>query len=829
MIRRSLLSGLVVGLLVGFSVMAGSLVVPADAASGSAVTVTAAAADPNVATAPFPNLAVTVSQTEDLLSQGIVVSWTGGEKSTRPIAGSNGGANFLQVAQCWGEDPNHPGHPDRTTCQYGAFLTPGSTRDGFVDAANVDAQDAQYTAPGNGSFFDPPYTSVPFVAADGTVVASVVEDANGVNKQVTTVNVNTNQFFTNYTSNEVTWAGSNDNGEGSVKFELQTTLQSPGLGCGQPIVVSGQPTVGQSCWLVIIPRGVGDSGESSIRQSGLFWDSWQHNIAVKLAFKPVGVRCEIGAAERQLAGSELMSGAIASWQPSLCAGTTGAAYVVSTGSEADALLSASQTLPSPLAMTSSPLGMGSADPVRYAPIALSGVALTFSIDRQIISSGSVPQEYMDRATTPFTELKLTPRLVAKLLTGSYYEALPVGADLSHIGYQNTANPGPNARNLTRDPDFLAINDPEWAYQNLAWPSIADLLAPSGRSNIATQLWRYVLADSDAVAFLKGTADPWGMKVNPWYSISASVNPTGTGLQLPTDTFPKADPVEKPATTGSNGTGAINLVTWRPYTSDFEQGAGLTLRGDGQVLGGWDPTVSPAKYLKTPRSLLGEQKVMAVTTAAAAARFQNVTASLLNPGGSYVAPTMASMQAAAAAMTLSSGSTAVYGFDPASTVAKGATTAYPLTMPVYAALNPLQTDAALRATYAAFIRYAVGDGQKPGEDIGQLPAGYAPIPQGWVDQALASATAIQNGISPLAAARVSTGAGGGGSGFGGGFDDASAGGDPQATGEVAGALIGDETPDDPDLEPAAMAIPLGFVAGLAAAIAVPLLPRIRRIF
>ena len=79
--------------------------------------------------------------------------------------------------------------------------------------------------------------------------------------------------------------------------------------------------------------------------------------------------------------------------------------------------------------------------------------------------------------------------------------------------------------------------------------------------------------------------------------------------------------------------------------------------------------------------------------------------------------------------------------------KAATTSYPLTMPVYAALNPRQTDTEARAVYADLIRFAVKDGQEPGTDLGNLPPGYAPLPQSWVDQALAAADLIERG-SPL---------------------------------------------------------------------------------
>ncbi len=87
----------------------------------------------------------------------------------------------------------------------------------------------------------------------------------------------------------------------------------------------------------------------------MWWDAWEHHLAVKLEFKPLGVRCEIGAAERQLAGSELVAGAIASWQPQLCLGENGSPFVLSQGNEADAVVRAAGTEPSPLAFTSRPL------------------------------------------------------------------------------------------------------------------------------------------------------------------------------------------------------------------------------------------------------------------------------------------------------------------------------------------------------------------------------------------------------------------------------------------------------------------------------------------
>ncbi len=838
-------SGVVVGLVVGIgvSVLTSLAPPPASADASSAVTVTAAASDPNVATAPFPALAVTVSKTTDLTSEGILVSWTGGKKSTPP-QGAVGGANFLQIAQCWGDDPDNPGHPDRTTCQYGAFPNAGREADVLENTEDnpdfIADEDKNYTSVRTGAFSGP-FTSIPFRAVTGETVAPVYEK-NGVLIHDTTVDLVNNPYFTQFTSNEIKWAGSDDSGSGSVKFEMQTSMQSPGLGCGAPVITAGEATTGRSCWLVVIPRGTGDSGVSQIIRPGLFWDAWQHNVAVKLDFKPVGISCEIGSAESQLSGSELIAGAISSWQPGLCAGAAGSAFVLSTGNEADALATAAKTAPSPLALTSRPLITSQADPVQYAPVGISGLTVSFAIDRRVKPVDGVPQAYKDAETQAFTSLNLTPRLIAKLLTASYVSALPPGADLTHVNYRSFADPGKNAGNLVSDKDFLAINDEEWAFQDLNSISIADVLTPSGRSDIASQLWRYVMADADAVAFLNGTPDPWGMIVNPYYSTNGAINPTGTALTLPRETFPKADPVERVATTGSNGVGAVNLVTWRPFTSDFENGAYLTLRGDGQLLGGWDSTASPPKYLKTPRSLVGGQGVIGLTTTASAARYQNVTASLKNPAGQFVASTSASMLAAAAAMTPTATQPQVLEYDPASASASAAGTAYPLTMPVYAALNPLQTDATLRAKYAALITYGVTEGQTEGTSPGQLPLGYAPLPTSWVDQALLAATAIKDGISPIATAPLSTtgpaaiaapgsvrpavpSAGAAVAAAAAVVAEAPA--EPAATGTVAGPLVGKPTPADPALGLVAAAVPSGLLSGLLAAGAIPMIARIRR--
>jgi hypothetical protein len=581
---------------------------------------------------------------------------------------------------------------------------------------------------------------------------------------------------------------------------------------------------------------VADAGSTQTDQSGLFWSQWKHRLAVKLDFRPIGDVCDIDAQERQLQGSELIAGAVASWQPEICGAVGGDAYTVLTSTESDAAGAANSTVPGPMALTSRALQGDIEDDLQYAPVGLTGVAVSFAIDRQPSLDGNTPQQYLDKAKLPFDAMNLTPRLVAKLLTSSYLDALPYDADRTHL----TGNP----RNITKDPDFLAINDAEWKYQSVASPAIADALVPQGRSDAAYEIWSYVMADQDARDFLDGKADPWGMKVNKWSSDSATVAPKdpGTGASFaqtyPTDSFPKADPVEVPA---QDGKAAINTVTWRPFTNDLDTSAYKTLRGDGQVLGAWNPVASPPSYDKSVRDLPGNQAVIGITDAASAEKYLTVTAALRNPAGKFVKPTVAGFTAAAAAMTASATQKQVVAFDNGSDAAKAAADAYPLTMPVYAAANPGMTDKDLRASYAAFIRYAVSAGaQTPGVDIGSLPAGYAPLPATWRTQALAAAAVIESGVAaPAGGEQVSDGGMFGDGGLSGGStgpdlsltgnESGSGGstGDPSASGALAGSLSSAKTPGDGDRAGLDTVVPLSLLAGFVGAVAVAILGRIRR--
>lgn len=803
------------GLLAGSSLVLGTPTpAQAEGSTNSARTVAASDYDPDAADAPFPGLKVTVSQTKDLIQQGITVSWTGGKQSTTPTQ-QTGGTDFLQLMQCWGDEPGSNGtRPDRTTCQYGGFNLPGDSRwSNRPSDAEIADRDVYYTALAK-SWKQPTITAIPFVSATGKTLATVA-DGQRVSSDL---DLNSNEFFTKYTTNEVSWAGSGSDGAGSVSFELQTAQQSPGLGCGNPVTASKGTVSGQSCWLVVIPRGTQDVDNPTVSESGLLWQNWQHHLAVKLDFRPVGLHCKLGAVERQLSGSELISSAMGQWQPKLCNAQGGAIYSLLTGPESDAALAANGTDAAPLALTTRALS-DSTDNLTYAPIALTGISIAFAIDRQANVLGeAVPDEVASRERESFKSLNLNPRLLAKLLTASYDDALPLGADRSHLS---------GVRNLTMDPEFLALNDKEWSSMRIVGVGVSDALTPLGRSDAAYEIWRYIMSDPSAADFLNGVPDAWGMTVNAYYSSNPRVNPTGVGISYPRDDFPKADPTEFKGTSVNGYADVVNLVTWRPYTSSLDAGGYLVLRGDAQALGDWNPLSTPPKYDKAARSLVGLQSVVGVTDTAAAARYQVVQASLLNAAGSYVAPTRAALAAAAAVMTADSSQKQVVRLDPTASAVTKAGAAYPLTVPVYAAVNPAMSDAALRADYADFISFAVTDGQTPGTADGQLPDGYAQLPSAWKKQALAAAKTIRAGgtatPSPSASPASTPAA------------SSAPAPQPASSGKSAKPKPtptptpspGPATPADPNVGIFTAVVPAGAAIGLATAGAVPLISRLRR--
>jgi hypothetical protein len=71
----------------------------------------------------------------------------------------------------------------------------------------------------------------------------------------------------------------------------------------------------------------------------------------------------------------------------------------------------------------------------------------------------------------------------------------------------------NPTGLTVDPEFLELN-PGYKGFASAVTSPPDALVQLDGADVTSLLWSWVKADPDAVAFIAGTPDKFGMVVNP---------------------------------------------------------------------------------------------------------------------------------------------------------------------------------------------------------------------------------------------------------------------------------------------------------------------------
>jgi hypothetical protein len=690
-------------------------------------------------TGEFAGLRVTVSQTRNLINQVVTVSWTGG-KPTPPGGFS---INFLQIMQCWGDDP---AGPDRTQCQFGGGVA-GSL------PAGPWTRSRQLTYP----FADPEETlQLPLGSPPGST-AYVPFWPVGRDKPVGAATSGRTDFFDSLGTNEIPLARTHEDGTGQEFFEVQTVRQAPGLGCGDPVTTGGV-TTGRPCWLVVVPRGAtevdgsvrsgapGDTGR--LGSSPLSASNWAHRIVFPLEFLPVGQACPIGSPERRVVGHELMVEAISHWQPVLCAGG-GALYSYTQLTDDVARNQVVDGSFPGLALLTDPLPPPQAPPDRplvYAPVGLSGLAIAFNIEHQ--PSPVAPQEQLQLDGLRFTAMKLTPRLVAKLLTQSYQGAVAGYPKIIPDYLKN------NPAGLTVDPEFLELNPDYAGFANFTTPPDALVQLPG--SDLTSLLWRWVTADADARAFLAGTPDKHGMVINP----------LNKNLPLPTSTFPRNDQSCVDVVLKFDFTnplmGKSCTLDIHPFTNDMHDSGLSASRGDGQ---GRTPALGVDNVTqvlkKDERQTPGQRALLAVVDTATAARYGLPTAALRNAAGQFVTPTTDSLLAGVKAMTpspvagvLSANPTSP---DPA---------AYPLTALSYAVSAPTSLDQAAGADYAALLRYAAGPGQQPGVEPGHLPPGMAPLPAELAAQTRAAAATIQAQAgttrsppsAPPATASTSTGAG-----------------------------------------------------------------------
>jgi phosphate ABC transporter phosphate-binding protein len=658
----------------------------------------------------FANLRVTVGQTKNLINQQVSVSWTGGAP-TQPSG--QFGVNYLQIMQCWGDDPTGP---DRAQCQYGALSTQ------TTPSAGTWVRSRQISYGTRVTLIDPKETLRAPADSLGNAFVSfwAVDRVRPTNAATSDLN----DFFDAQLTNEIPLARTHSDGTGVESFEIQTARHSPGLGCGEPITRGGPPQ-GRSCWLVIVPRnsievdGTHHSGSGSDRldSSPLSQSNWDNRIVFPLEFKPVSQSCPIGSPQRRLIGHELISDAVTSWQPALCTGG-GPDFSYSQLTDDDArahVLDGSSPDP---ALVTNPIPPDQAPPYRpllYAPVGLSGLAIAFNIDHQPPADASPDQQQLDGVR--FNSMKLTPRLVAKLLTQSYRDAVEGLPD-----YLKN-----NPTGLTVDPEFLALNPEYTRFTSVTTPP--DALVQLGSSDLTSLLWSWIKADPDASAFLAGAPDPYGMVINPY----------NKNLILPTSTFPRNDQSCASKDLGSGVTGKVCTLDTHPFTTDMHDAGRSASHGDTHartlVLGPDGHTPILKKLDPQPP---GQRALLAIVDTATANRYGLPTAALRNAAGQFVAPTTASLLAGEHAMKPS----AVLGV-LASDPTTSDPAAYPLTALSYAVATPSTLDTAAANDYAQFLRYVAGPGQQPGIAPGQLPPGMVPLPDALKAQTIAAAATIQS--------------------------------------------------------------------------------------
>lgn len=735
----------------------------------------------------FDSLEVTVSQTSGIVDQTIRVSVSGFAQTRSATQSSNDitaddAMNFVQAMQCWGPDPLADDFNE--TCQWG-----GRYGEGGGLGTSVVLDNAARVGPLDLDLAHPRDHDVPFRTSGGSEVSGKprIEGAGTVYPILS--------YFGPSTTNEVTSARIGADGSGYFDFETQSANTASHLGCGS--------AARSTCWLVIVPRGThfgGDGaecsgvldkrndnepyeyGQGNAIQGGSpvndECDYFDNRLVIPLEFSPTRVTCEVGSTETRVVGSQLMTAAMSSWQPALCESLK-STFSFATNADAVAraqLLETGANSPG-IAFTGYPVSSGellsefertqlAKTKLTYVPVGISAVVVGFISE---VSGGR--QE----------SLVMSPRLLAKYLTQSYPFLVPQatsaqGRNATHLGAVNQTYTRPY-----QDPEFQLLNPSN--YNEFQYPPA--LVLPGANADAIKQVWRWILADADAKAFLEGTADPWGMKVNPYYLPKSTANvipwylsDAGTYLETETtkevgltnldgtprkltdlamDSFPKYDRTLMPLQLNGERS-RFDSIQFSPYAESLVGGARQAFRADSRAKVVWDPNVINAAgekgdWTSAGPQLPGQRFMIVVTDSVSAARWGLSQVAVTAPGTKVTTTTdpaaittvtlnrdsMASALSALEATSLDS----VKQINPAKVASGG----WPLTMVTYAGVNLSKSTPAARSTIADMLKQVTQAGQTPGTGLGELPIGYLPLTGGLQAQAALGVLEIRSWVAP----------------------------------------------------------------------------------
>ncbi len=640
-----------------------------------------------------------------------------------------------------------------------------STRTPPTDEAPVVGAPSPLPAACAGDEDAPVQYWVPFVAADGTTYAGGNAGCAGEAPESDDVGGSA------LPSNE-TFGVTGTNGDGSTDFDVFTSQQNADLGCAEGVACAlvAVPIEGISCneaptvadtnqceaTGAYAPGSNANTSEfedgADLTDTGSLWwsaSNWKNRITVPLTFAPQPNACSLtGSAATNTVdvyGSELMIQATNQWDPSFClngeddftidhleSGEPQARNLVASGAADAALTSYDQ-----------PGGYGK--PVVNAPVALTGFAITYNID--------------DANGQPYTSLKLTPLLLAKLLTESYPGELFVK--------QNEPGLAANPLNITEDPEFQQLNpgitpiDIPGALSDAA----SELVAMSSDSDVMEALTTYINDDPTARAWLNGTPDSSGMVVNPAYK----------GISLPVDQWPLLSTFEPTAFYQSDLNDCLfnDPVPWQPLVAaplasleDISLAMQYAEPNSTILCDQPNPGEALGEKLTTDsRQTPGDQFMIGITPLADDDRYLLNTAGLQTTTGTFVAPAAGSLTAAASLLTPDA-STDTWPIPYATFQQSAGAAAYPGTMVVYAAVPTTGLSSSDAADLASFLQFTASTGQTPGTAVGQLPPGYLPLTTANGLGALADYTqaaaldvAAQNGQVPPLGTSSASGNGG----------------------------------------------------------------------
>lgn len=735
-----------------------------------------------------------VSQTTDLQGrQEIGVTWSGAHPTGDIVSdpnsaagayeeypfvllecrGTASGADEVTPETCWTQDANsrYQGGFSYEPYQLDQYQSvPGASVVGEPSSLPSATEDPYCQVDETGGNGTPVRYWVPWVAASGTVydggqAGYCSEPPEATDGQTAAL-----------PSNE-TYGVTGLDGTGSDEFDVFDATQNATLGCSASVACSlvAVPIMGISCDADVSPApsasdlanceagGAVPAGSLAIGSppdfpynqtvSGMLWwspSNWRNRITVPLTFAPTQSSCPIVSSNSvaDVYGSESLLQATSQWEPYFCLGLGSSTFTFDHVAESEPQARnqvANGTASAAFTSDGQPLGYGK--PVVNAPVAVTGFTISFSIDG---TNGD-----------PVSSLKLTPLLLAKLLTNSYPVFNPDQGNPALTG---------NPLNITDDPEFEALNPgiPKIGVGSFA---ASELTSLSESSDVIQALTSYINEDPTARAWLNGTnsGEPAVCNSSGVYQAGATgvcptmvVNPAYKGIALPVNQWPLLSTWQ--STTYAENPQVQYCLQTSPEAFDTILAAPLGNLEDiseaMQFHHENSTTNCKPDAPDVPNSLsgggtqsAGSYFMLGLSPLADDDRYDLQAASLQTTPGRFVAPSNSSLQAATDLLQPdpSSGTWPIpYGdfeTNPGSS-------AYPGTLLIYAAIPTSGLPATAAADYAALLTFAAGPGQTPGGGAGQLPPGYLPLTAGnglggLVTYTLAAAQdiAAQNGQIP----------------------------------------------------------------------------------